>query len=300
MRVWKITFVTISILTLIVWLAVASFPTKKLKLVTCDVGQGDAILGEVGTFQFLVDGGPNAKVIDCLSRYMPFWDRTIEVVILTHPQEDHLAGLIEVFRRYKVDTFLTSPLNPGTQIYKVLEKEVGGNGARVVNPVTGSHVRYDKLSLDIVWPSKEFLASVGFSQGSKEGQGVLGAFTSDKDPNSFSVITNVSFGDFDAILTGDIEQEEVLILIKENLLHDVDYIKIPHHGSKNGLNKELLDIATPEVAVISVGKGNRYGHPNAEVLDLLKLYDVEIKRTDLEGDVVVIADGVTWEVKTGK
>ncbi|MBU4185042.1 MAG: hypothetical protein KKC23_02360 [Proteobacteria bacterium] len=109
-----------------VWLAVFNYPDQKLHLIACDVGQGDAMLANFGNTQILVDGGSNKKVLECLGEHMPFWDRTIELVVLTHPQTDHFGGLIDVFKTYEVEKFLATSLGSGSNDYRALIEEVGG------------------------------------------------------------------------------------------------------------------------------------------------------------------------------
>ena len=247
--------------------------------------------------QVLVDGGPDNSVLDCLSRHMPFWDRKIEVVMLSHPQSDHFAGLIEVLKRYEVDSFVSTGLDSSSSEYQVLKSLVGGSGAKVVNPTRGMVIRLGKMQLDIVHPSNQFLVENGVGQEPSGGAGVLGAFTSSTDPNEFSIVTILSLGEFDVLLTGDIGPDVMDEIIDTGRIRDVEYIKIPHHGSKNGLTKELLEISRPEVAVISAGRNNRYGHPHKEVLNLLTSYELRVLRTDEVGDIEVVTDGKKWWLK---
>jgi len=289
---WKNIFLSLGLALIAIWMAVFSYPEKKLHLIACDVGQGDAILVVYGTTQILIDGGATNKVIDCLGTHMPFWDRKIEVVLLTHPQLDHFGGLSEVFKRFQVERFVATSLDSSSQAYQALISTVGGSGIEVVNPTTGMVIRSGLLYLDIVWPSSDFQVAAGdVSEGN-----ILGAFTSKKDPNDFSVVANLRLGKFDALLTGDIGPKVISDIIQTGRVREVEYIKIPHHGSKNGLTKELLNVASPEVAVISVGK-NGFGHPHREILDLLKDYGILIRRTDENGDVEVISDGKSWWIK---
>ena len=289
---WKNIYLALSLALIVVWMAVFAYPGKKLHLIACDVGQGDAILATYGTTQILIDGGATNKVVECLGRNMPFWDRKIEVVLLTHPQLDHFGGLSEVFKRFQVGRFVATSLDSSSQAYKALISMVGGSGMQVVNPTTGMVIRSDLLYLDIVWPSDDFQTAAGdISRGN-----VLGAFTSNKDPNDFSVVANLRLGEFDALLTGDIGPKVIEEIIQTGKIREVEYIKVPHHGSKNGLTKELLDVASPEVAVISVGK-NSFGHPHQETLDMLMEYNIQIKRTDEGGNVEVISDGKSWWVE---
>jgi competence protein ComEC len=289
---WKNIYLGLGLALIAIWMAVFAYPEKKLHLIACDVGQGDAILAIYGTTQILVDGGATDKVIDCLGTHMPFWDRKIEVVLLTHPQLDHFGGLSEVFKRFQVERFVATGLDSSSQAYQALISMVGGSGVQVVNPTTGMVIRSGLLYLDIVWPSSDFQIATGGISTSN----VLGAFTSKKDPNDFSVVANLRLGEFDALLTGDIGPKVISEIIRTGKVRDVEYIKVPHHGSKNGLTKELLEIASPEIAVISVGK-NSFGHPHKEILDLLKEYGIQTKRTDKDGDVEIVSDGKTWWIK---
>lgn len=289
---WKYFYLGLALAITTLVSGILSIPDSKLHLIACDVGQGDAILAVYKNTQILVDGGPDKKVLDCLGKYMPFWDRKLEVVLLTHPQEDHYGGLIEVFRSYSVDTFIASGVDSSNQGYQVLINEVGGSGARVVNPNEDTSIRVGLLYLDIVWPSRAKI-----SEASTSGDGnVLGSYTSNEDPNTFSIIAKLRLGNFDALLTGDIGPETIPEVLAGGEVTDVEYIKVPHHGSKNGLTREFLQASMPEVAVISVGAKNRYGHPSNEVISLLKESSVRILRTDEEGDVEVTTDGETWRI----
>ncbi len=289
---WKNVFLGLSLALITIWMAILAYPEKKLHLIACDVGQGDAILATYGTTQILIDGGATDKVIDCLGTHMPFWDRKIEVVLLTHPQLDHFGGLSEVFKRFQVERFVATSLDSSSHSYQALISMVGGSGVQVVNPTTGMVIRSGLLYLDIVWPSSDFQVAAGsVSEGN-----ILGSFTSNKDSNDFSVVANLRLGEFDALLTGDISPQVIDEIIQAGRVREVEYIKIPHHGSKNGLTQELLEIASPEVAVISVGK-NSYGHPHREILDLLEERGIQIKRTDESGDIEVISDGKSWWVE---
>lgn len=276
MKAWKYLFGFLFLASVSVWLATFSSQDTNLHLIACDVGQGDAILAVYGNTQILTDGGPGNSVLSCLERYIPFWDREIELVVLTHAQEDHYYGLIEVFKRYKVDTFLANSFSPSTQGLKALENAIGGGVVNVIGPGLGKRLRVGMIYLDIVHPE-------------------LGAFS--EDLNDISIVTILSLGNFEALLTGDIGPKATAQMLAKTALKDVDYIKVPHHGSKNGLTQELLEAVRPEIAVISVGGKNSYSHPHQEVLDMLENYGIRIFRTDRDGNVEVISDGKSWWLK---
>lgn len=259
-----------------VWLAVFQSPDQNLHVIACDVGQGDAILITYKNLQILTDGGPNNKVLDCLSKHLPFWDRNLELVILTHPDADHSTGLIDVIKRYNVDTLLMSDSNVGTQVYQALKKEVGSRATNIIGPYKDQRLGLGMIYLDILHPSETFT-------GTKT--------------NDYSIVYLLQYGNFEALLTGDIEDNVSDLLVSESEIRSIEYIKVPHHGSKNGLSEKLLKAFVPKTAVISVGKNNRYGHPHQEVLDLLNKYQTQVFRTDLERDVEVVTDGKEyWKI----
>jgi len=281
MKFWKYFILLLVLVAVCLWLAVLEIDND-LHLVACNVGQGDATLIRYKSTEILVDGGPTDAVIDCLSRHLPFWDREIELVILTHPEADHFTGLIEVFRRYEVDTFLRNELTLSNQNYQVLEKAVGGTTTRVMTPTNGMVIRLGLIHLDMV-----------VDEECRRGKNL------DK-LNMFSIITLVGYGDFEALLTGDYEfegGEGVLKDLAKIIPRDgLDYIKIPHHGSKNGLTRALLEITKPKLAVVSVGK-NQWGHPVPEILKMLDDFKAKTLRTDKEGDIVISSDGVRSWIK---
>jgi len=280
MRIWKAVFISELLVIASLTLALLSFDNKKFKIIACDVGQGDAILSIYGKIQILVDGGPDSKVLDCLGKYIPYWDNTLELVILTHPDKDHFGGLIDVFERYEVLNYLKTKAINSSQDYQVLESIVGSKGIDTIYATDEFDIRLGKIYLDILNPK----------DSSK-------AYIEDKDLNNLSIVFTLRFKNFEALLTGDIEIEGINELIKEGKISEVEYIKIPHHGSKNNITSGLLRFSSPEVAVISVGE-NSYGHPNQEVLNLLKKYNInKIYVTSIDKDVIVETDGESWWVK---
>jgi len=283
--------VLLSLIISLVFLVILSWPDKKLHVVACDVGQGDAFLILHGNTQVLVDSGPGEKVLDCLSRYVPFWDRTLEMVVLTHPQKDHYGGLDDVFEHYNVSAIVATSLESGSEEYQVLEKLVGDQGSKIIRPVNGRQLRVGLISLDILWPSQEFIAAANLSSDNS----VLGLSTTSDDPNEFSVVFELDYGDFEALFTGDIGPEIQYLILSQQKLKDIELIKVPHHGSKNGLTEDLLQATMPEVAFIGVGK-NSWGHPHQEVLDILDKYGVDVYRTDRHSYFELVTDGKTWQI----
>lgn len=260
------TLLTLSLVTASIWLAVFSIDNR-LHVIACDVGQGDAILIQKNTIQILIDSGRGNQVLDCLGRHMPFWDKQIELAISTHIDTDHSKGFQDVSRAYKIDKLLIS----STQTNEVLKNIANST----IEPKKGMVIRLDLIQLDILHPD--------------DGEFSILNFQFSKNNNDTSIVALLKYAQFKAIFMGDLELNISEKLLEDSKIETVDYIKISHHGSKNGTSRKLLDILRPKVAVISVGK-NSYGHPNESVLEMLKSYGLRVRRTDLEGDVDVAVD----------
>ena len=275
---------------------IISQPDGKLHVVFCDVGQGDsAYLKMPNGADVLIDGGPNDKVLSCLGNQMPFYDRTIDIVILSHPQKDHLQGLISVLERYSVKYFVIGPIANDSEGYRRLVKLIGNKKIPYRNLYSGDFFMVGKVKFKILWPERKWVAErIQNSEfGFQEGKAVLGIST-DEDLNDFSQFIHLSYADFDALFTGDGDgriQDDVMTGTE---LPDVEVLKFPHHGSKTGILPEFLDKIKPEVAVISSGK-NPWGHPTKEALKLLLDRKINILRTDQIGEIELVSDGISWK-----
>lgn len=265
----------------------ARFSDGKLHLIFCDVGQGDGIFIRTPQGQdIIIDGGPNDKILDCIARHTPFWDRTIELIILTHPHQDHMAGLLPVLKNYTVLKFATEKLFNNSQTFQVLlatlkeKKNItqltlsGGDAFSIEND----------LKLTMAGPTQEFLEKTS-------PHGRIG------ETKEFgSVETVVEYKKFRALLTGDSQAEELNDSLRYIKSH-VDVLQVPHHGSKTGLSDSIIYALSPKLAVISVGAKNRYHHPSQRTLELLKDKSVPIKRTDINGEVEIVTDGKGFYIK---
>ena len=291
-KLWKYIFSLLLLILAAIVIAIFQFPDKNLHIIACDVGQGDAILITYKNIQVLTDGGPDNSVMDCLGRHIAFWDRNIELVIATHSDSDHITGLIDVLQSYNVDKIVVNPIDPGTPEYKALKSEVGGRGVGVVNPMSGMKLGLDLIHLDILMPTRSLLDKLDVeTEGDK-----FSKYLFSKDANLYSIVYLLRFGNFRGLFTGDIPPEVSDELVGSSEVKSLDYIKIPHHGSVNGLTENLLKVVMPKIAVISVGK-NQWGLPKTEILDMLSKYEVKTLRTDELGDVEVITDGKKYWVK---
>lgn len=253
----------------------------KLFVDVFDVGQGDAIFFEAGDNQVLVDGGPDNTVLTRLGNVMPFWDHSIDLLVLTHAHVDHVTGLIEVLKRYDVGMVLESGEQYQTPEYEEWHRIIKEKNIPVVTAKKGEVVHIgDGVVLDVLSP---FENANGISF---------------KNPHDAMVVTKLIFNKTSFLLMGDAEKMIEYRLVQENpSILKSDVLKIGHHGSKTSSSEEFLFAVSPDIAVISLGKKNRYGHPHQEVLDRLRSFGVEIFRTDVEGDVKFVSDGLVIERK---
>lgn len=283
-----------------------ALPDGKLHLVFCNVGQGDgAYIRFPDGRDMVVDGGPDDKILNCLGRHMPFWDRHIDLVAMTHPQKDHFYGLISVLERFKVDYFVRSDVDNTTESYGKLLAVVKERRVPVRFMTAPATVDVGSVRLAFLWPSKAQIAKGKDVKMHAQAQGlgtdVLGSSTGSSvvgDLNDYCLVFLLRYGIFDALFTGDADSRVEPYYQGSKLPDDtLEVLKVPHHGSRTGMTAEFLSWLKPKLAVISVGHNN-YGHPAAEALAALKAVGSRIMRTDQAGDIEVISDGNGWEVKT--
>jgi competence protein ComEC len=264
----------------------ATMPDDKLRVSFLNVGQGDAILIQKGSRQVLIDGGTSPQAVTlALSRQMPFWDRSIDLVILTHPHGDHLAGLLEVLRRYNVGQVLYPYLDYESSLYDEWLRYIKETGISSTIAYAGQKIDMgDGIFLEVLWPSVNPL------QGS------------DVDADQNSLILLLKKGDVSFLLTGDSTSEAEWELIRERAGVNATVIKVAHHGSITSTISEFLAVVNPQVAVISVGENNTYSLPSNEVIERLEEWVGEdnIYRTDKDGTITFITDGERLWVEEGR
>ena len=254
---------------------VTNLPDNKLHISFLDVGQGDAILIQRGNQQILVDGGPSPQAVTLeMGSRLPFWDRTIELVVLTHPHDDHITGLVEVLDKYRVEQVLYADSDYDSSIYSewlrlLEEKDIKSTPARA-----GQKIDLGGVVIEVLNPPKEIL------QGTE----------SDIDNNGVVlrlVIDEVSF-----LLMADVMWQGELELLSQRGVPESTVLKVGHHGSDTSTTSQLLAVVNPAIAVISADP-EAYGHPSDEVLARLEaiLEPEAIYRTDLMGTIEFITDG---------
>jgi competence protein ComEC len=252
---------------------------SELMVAFLDVGQGDAIFVKApGGHQMLVDGGPNNSVLRELGKVMPIYDRSIDVLVATHSDLDHIGGLIGVLERYKVDLFIRTNATSSSAIYLELE-----------NLIKEKNIKTEIITApEILLLGKNTEFNILFPNQNTAGW----------ETNDSSVIGKLVYVQNSFLLTGDAPLAiEKYIVGKYGTFLDSDVLKVGHHGSKYSSSELFVGTVSPAYSVISVGADNRYGHPSPEAVDRLRLFDSQILQTSEKGTIVFKSDGTDIKVK---
>lgn len=249
----------------------ATVASGELRVWFFDVGQGDAtLIVTPDGHQILIDGGPDRAVLSKLGEVMPPWDRTLDAVVATHPDADHIGGLAAVLDRYEVARVVYNGDDKDTSVADAF------NAAREAEPGAvvelgrrGSVLAFGDVTLTELWPAPSALR--------------------DEDTNVASIVYRLDYGDTSVLLMGD--ATEAVESQVASSAGDVDVLKAGHHGSATSSSYAFIQAVSPELAVISCGEDNRYGHPHPAVVDRFLELGAAILRTDLDGDILLTSDG---------
>ena len=278
-KIWRWGSLAILILTIGVFYTALAKPDNLTHVYFLDVGQGDAIfLKTAEQFRILIDGGPDANLMNSLDRLVPPWDRHLDLVVLTHPHADHVSGLIEAVKRYSIDEFLFNGMAYESMTYTTLLQMVGDKQIKMATADVSHDYMFGRATFSTIYPSAD---DQPFN-----------------DLNDSSVVNVFNYGNFRLLLTGDISTAVENDLIARGLLSDVDVLKVAHHGSRTSTSQNFLRAVTPAVGVISAGHDNKFGHPHAETLERLQQAGVQVYRTDENGTVEVVTDGERYIIQT--
>jgi len=231
------------------------------------VGQGDAELIQIPAGNILIDAGPDAKILSELDQSLSFYDKTIDLFILSHPNKDHFNGLFDILERYEVRAVMLNNLSYSDSLFQKLLQELDKRKILIIEGMAGTKVSWGKQdNLLVIYPDMMVSAN--------------------QDPNKFSLVNILTLGQNCFLFTGDIDTEVEKELLNDNLLSDIDVLKVAHHGSRFGSSELFLKTTNPEISVIEVGK-NSYGHPTSETLNRLSQINSHIFRTDESGTIKV-------------
>jgi len=266
------------IVAILVWSVALTMPDDKLHVSFLDVGQGDAILIQTSNGQnIIIDGGPDPQKINLeLSKKLPFWDRTIDLMVCTQPQADHVTGLVDVLQRYKVKQVLEPGVSYDLAIYQEWLRIIQDKGIEYKIARAGQEINLgDGIKMEVLNPPESLFEGTSH------------------DVDNNGVVLRLSWGQFSFLFTADIREEAEFELIGQRANLRSTVLKVAHHGSRTSTTSQFLAAVDPEVAVISVGADNPFGHPSPEVVERLidKLGEDNVYRTDEDGTVELITDG---------
>jgi competence protein ComEC len=262
----------------LIWAAVLSLPDGRLHVTFLDVGQGDAIFIQTPAGRrVLIDGGPSpALALQALGRRLPFYDRRIDLVLLTHPHDDHLRGMLAVVERYGVRQVLS------------------GSVSEPATAPSGVAAQWQQVLHDRGIPLLPVVQPLQIDFGDGPVMQVLPSAVED-EPGQTWLVARLSWENTSFLLTGDLEADGLLQLADDGWGLDCTVLKVSHHGSADALNEDVLATMRPHLAIISVGADNLFGHPATSTLELLNQQSVRTLRTDQAGDIEVIVDEQGWK-----
>ena len=247
-----------------------------------DVGQGDSAFIETpaGT-QILIDGGPDNKILSKLGRELPFWDKSIDVLLLTHTHADHLDGLLGVLKRYDVGLVIESGANDSLSEYQDWQNLLAQKKIPMVIAQAGEKINLaNDVELDILSPLSDF------------------AGKSVKNAHDAVVVSKLVYGKYSVLFTGDAETKvENQMLAQEKNMLPSKILKVGHHGSKTSSSPDFLRAVGAKEAIISAGRKNRYNLPSQEIVDRLSAIGLNLWRTDLAGDIKMESDGENYSIQ---
>jgi competence protein ComEC len=256
----------------------ATRPDGRLRITVLDVGQGDAILVDADRgSRMLIDGGPDPdRLLVALDAHVPPWDRRIDLVVLSHPHEDHVAGLALLMARYRVGRVVEPGMRGPGPGYRAWVSTLEAQGVRSGRLATGDAFIVDDVAFRVLWPDRGAVPP----EPPDTGTGI----------NNVSIVLLGTFGHERFLLAGDIEEGIDPILLGRGLPR-VDFLKVAHHGSRTSSTAAFLDAVHPRVAAVSVGAKNPYGHPAPATIGRLRERGIRVFRTDLDGSVDITLDG---------
>lgn len=274
MNRWKLLLI-IAFITIPLVMVGFNESNSVLQVSFLDIGQGDAIFIQTpNDIQMLIDGGRDERVLKRLNEIMPLGDNSIDIVLATHPDADHIGGLDDVIRAYDVGMFIEPGVSADTKTYESVFTSVKDEHSQHILGTRGMVITLDpenNITFAILYPYDD---------------------VTHWETNDASIVGVLTYGEDSFLLTGDapIKTEYALDRISPELI-DVDVLKLGHHGSRTSSSEEFLRITSPEVAIISAGKDNSYGHPHQEVLSTLKKLSIPYLATADQGTITFTSKG---------
>lgn len=277
---FKFIFFILMVINLTIWFSYFSFFEKDITIHFIDVGSGDgAFIRTPEGFNIVIDGGPQGKLSNYLGINYPFLGKDIDLLILSHPHEDHIIGALDILKSYKVKKVLGSGVLSQSPVYSTFLKTVKDKNIDFIVARQGQNIKFGKLNIEVLFPF-EYLLNKKIS-----------------NINNSSLMIKIEYENFSCLFPGDLEKDVADEILFSGIDIKSDVIKVSHQGSKNGIQNvsKFLELANPKIAIISVGE-NSYGHPSKETIDKLTSYSIDILRTDTKGNIVIKSDGFKYWV----
>ncbi|MCX6753781.1 MAG: MBL fold metallo-hydrolase [Candidatus Nomurabacteria bacterium] len=271
-----ISLIILIILTASIWFLVFQHKNNYLKVVFLDVGQGDAIYIEAPNGrQMLIDGGPDATLLASLAKVMPFADRSIDMILATHPDMDHIGGFPLLLDNYKVTSIIENDTVSTTAVSDSLEEKIAKKKINKIIARRGMHIILDaekNIYFDILFPDRDI---------------------SNFESNDAGIVGKLVYGNESFMFTGDapLYTENLIEWNEKDSTLKSDVLKLGHHGSRTSSSTLWLEKVNPEIAIISVDKNNKYGHPHKELLDRLSSLKIPFLSTADQGNIIFETDG---------
>jgi competence protein ComEC len=255
---------------------------QPLTVLFLDIGQGDAtLMRSPGGRTMLIDGGNGPSDADnvILPALQAWGSDRLDVMVITHPDQDHIGGLPRVVEAVPVGQVVLTGQVHTTQTYERLLTAIRDKRLPAVRARGGVSLDFDPaLTTSILGPTDALVES--------------------DDTNNASIVIRMSYGSVTFLFIGDAEETEEEVILNSGADVHAQILKVGHHGSRNSTSPDWLQAVSPQVGIISVGENNRYGHPHPEVLQWLSQFGVKVYRTDQQGTITVTTDGTTYEVST--
>lgn len=267
------------ILSILIFYNYSNYLNNRLYVYYLDIGQGDSTLIKTPDKKLiLIDGGEGKLVVERMSRFIPFWERKIDLVISTHYDQDHIGGLFDVLDRYQIKNLMINHPPHSTFLTKSFDQKLAQKtGINIIYPSKDTDFKMGCcVMIDTLWPVDQQTAVT-------------------LKPNEQSISILLSYQKFKAFFGGDLPRN-----YEDKIAHemgDIDILKIGHHGSRTSTSSYFVNQVKPELAIISCGLDNKFGHPHQETLDTLNNYGLEIYRTDFLGDIIVTVDKNSYKIE---
>jgi len=275
LRGWRLSLLLFSFITCILFSSCAAQDTiagneHVMRVHFIDVGQGDSILVQAGGMNMLIDAGPEDNSDSLIAYLKKQKIRKLHYIVATHPHEDHIGGMTAVIRRFDVGRFYAPRIISETRYFEDMAVSLLQRDLRIIPAREGTRLflgeRAECLMLSPCSDSYD-------------------------NPNNYSSVIRITYGSSSFLFTGDAEELAENEIITGGADIDCDVLKAGHHGSSTSSSRQLLEAVTPDTAVISVGKGNDFGHPSKAVLNSMESMNIQIYRTDIDGTVILESDG---------